>query len=571
MRVPARRSFDVLPGGGSAGRLSDPGSGRLASIQGREQQQFGQTLQGLGAVLGQEVENQQYKINQARVRETALQFRADIAEAEKEYLEFKGAELVAGKRPVMRGLEERLSKRRNELLEGISSPAAKEAFGATADDMFAGWSERAGKYEAEQTDFYIEQQRDGVIQANLETAISRPEARGESLSNANDVLREKFEDQGFDGERLDQKARAAMGELLSGQISVLLDADRIDDAQEVVDAARGMVSADVAEAMGTSVKKKAFTRDVNAKAADVWDVAEGDYDTSLKMAGMIENPEMQEAVKSRLNTLKARDTAAEAQATRDATVTAWESLEQGGLVDALPRDVWEQLGPQTRIQMRTWEEAQAKRDDPKRETDLQTYNDVYSFLDTGDAEGALSFLNGNADKLSKSDYKSLRTKVSTAMDDDGATVESVRSVTQVITNALDRSGVNEDNKGGLLLAYDHAAQQYQREHGEEPSDEWRDKTIERLAAKIKVTRPNSWFNDTTGGAFEIEEIGEVPERHVQAVLMAFGSTDKITTISEDKLNASYSMAMAYFRINGINDPSDESITDMIMSMQEQSQ
>jgi len=134
VRVPARRSFDVLPGGGSAGRVSDPGSDRLASIQGREQQQFGQTLQGLGAALGQEVEKQQYKINQARVRETALQFRADMAEAEEEYSEFKGAELVAGTRPVMRDIEERLSKRRNELLEGISSPAAKEAFGATADE-----------------------------------------------------------------------------------------------------------------------------------------------------------------------------------------------------------------------------------------------------------------------------------------------------------------------------------------------------------------------------------------------------------------------------------------------------
>ena len=101
MRVPARRSFDVLPGGGSAGRVSDPGSDRLASIQGREQQQFGQTLQGLGAALGQEVEKQQYKINQARVRETALQFRADMAEAEEESSEFNGAELVAGQRPAM--------------------------------------------------------------------------------------------------------------------------------------------------------------------------------------------------------------------------------------------------------------------------------------------------------------------------------------------------------------------------------------------------------------------------------------------------------------------------------------
>lgn len=256
MRAPARRSFDVLPSGGSAGRVTDPGASQLASVQGREQQQIGQTLQGVGAAIGQEVERHQFKINQARVRETALQFREDMAEAEAEYSKFKGAELVAGDRPVMRDIEERLSQRRNELLEGISSPAAKEAFGATADSMFAGWSERAGKYEAAQTDFYIEQQRDGIIQASFETAVSRPEARTESLSSASDVLREKFEDQGFSGDRLDQLTKESMAKLTAGQVQTMLEAGQADEAKAFLEATDGLIDDQSAKRLGVAIKDK---------------------------------------------------------------------------------------------------------------------------------------------------------------------------------------------------------------------------------------------------------------------------------------------------------------------------
>lgn len=318
MRVPARRSFDVLPGGGSAGRVSDPGSDRLASIQGREQQQFGQTLQGLGAALGQEVEKQQYKINQARVRETALQFRADMAEAEKEYSEFKGAELVAGTRPVMRDIAETLSKRRNELLEGISSPAAKEAFGATADEMFAGWSERAGKYEAQQTDFYIEQQRDGIIQASFETAISRPEARGESLSNANDVLREKFEDQGFSGDRLNQLTQESMAKLTAGQIQTMLEAGQAGEAKAFLEATDGLIDDQSATRLGVAIKDKfaetralaihegEIDRDALKAMHEAGELDDGDYLLHLGQVAEFERAEQAE-IKAAKVQLQARN------------------------------------------------------------------------------------------------------------------------------------------------------------------------------------------------------------------------------------------------------------------------
>jgi hypothetical protein len=571
-RVPTYSNLQVVPGGGNAGRVSSRGAQGLANVQGAQLRETGQAVQQVGGLLHAEVERQQDRINRARVQEATLKYREELAEAEREYQEYKGAELVAGDKPIIGDIEARIEQSRTQMMQSLSSPAAQRAFEEISMDMSGTWRQRAAGYEAEQAEFYIGQQRDGAIVAQVETGIADPYKRATSFQSAGTLLREKFEDQGFDGDRLNQKTQEAMGELLSGQIGVLLDADRIDDAQGVLEAAEGMVSASAYESMSTAVSQKAFTRDVNDTSDMVWSESEGDYGTALKMAGMIENPEKQEAVKKRLNTLRVRDTAAEAQAKREATVTAWESLEQGGSVDNLPRDVWEQLGPQTRIQMRAWEKAQAKAAaaGAKRVTDLQAYNDVYSFLDAGDAEGALSFLNGNVDRLSESDYKSLRSKVSAALGDDGATIESVRSVNEVITNALDRSGVNEDDKGALLRAYDHAQQQYQREHGEEPSDQWREETIERLAAKIKVTRPGL-FDDTTGGAFEIEDIGEVPERHVQAVLMAFGNPDEITKISEDNLNVSYSMAMTYFRLNGVDNPSNESITEMIKAMREQSQ
>jgi len=299
-----------------------------------------------------------------------------------------------------------------------------------------------------------------------------------------------------------------------------------------------------------------------------WADTGGDYNAALKLAAKIKDTDDRLAVEGRLTTMRTRQDQQEREQNRENVRAGWEVLEQGGGLEDIDSGVWAALDPQERIQMRSWISAQARAAaaGSSRVTDLNAYNDVYSFLDTDDATGALSYLNANYDKFSESDYRSLRSKISGTFEDPGL-IESSRSLTQSVSSAIDRAGLKGDEtKGELLLEYDRLQQDYQREHGEDPSDQWRDEAIEGLAAKYKITK-SGWFNDKTSAAYEVEKIGTVPQRHTQAVLNAFGSVDSKTTISEEKLGRSYSMAMAYFRWHGMSNPSDEAITEMIKAQQ----
>lgn len=347
-RVPTYGNFRVLPGGVSAGRVRADDRG-LASVQGRDLQQVGQSVQRVGGALNQYVEREQDRINQARVREATLTLRDELAEAELEYQKYKGAELVAGDKPIMRDIEARIEQSRSQIMQGLSSPAAQEAFELTSMEMTGTWRNRAAAYEAEQADFYVSQQQDGVIAAQIETAVTDPTKRATSLQSAAEVLREKFEDQGFDGDRLNQKTQEAMGVLLSGQIDVLLDAKRIDDAEAVLDAARDMMAPSAVQAISAKVEAANFNRDVNETAQRIFDEHGGAYGEGLLAAESIKDPEKQEAVKKRLNALRIREDAVRTQLENEAADRAWAILAEGGTPDDIdPRD-WNALGGRAKL------------------------------------------------------------------------------------------------------------------------------------------------------------------------------------------------------------------------------
>ena len=358
-RVPVYSNLRVLPGGRNAPSVSGGDSSQITGAHARQLQQTGQALQRAGAAGSAHAEAAQDKINQARVREAALNFREDLAEMEREYQQYKGAELVSGDKPIMRDLEGRVEKRRNELLSSLNSPAAKAAFEATSDEMSSTWRIAAASYEAEQADFYVEQQRDGMIQAQIETAIADPKKRAGSLNAANGVLTEKLADQGYEGERLEQKVEEVMGELLAGQVKVLLDADDMGTARSMLEEARDYLSPPAAQAIDTAISEKEKIERVDATSDDIWDRADGDFSDAMAMVEMISEDD-REDVRKRLITLRERDNAIDAENKRTAIANAWEHLEAGGSVASLPREVYEDLGAQTREQLRNWEKARAK-------------------------------------------------------------------------------------------------------------------------------------------------------------------------------------------------------------------
>ncbi len=516
--------------------------------------EIGGALQGLGQELGREVdERASYQAAQARTAFIKERIEQDSAfEEDREYADLPDR------------YEQSIRQRLSKVSETIANPRARQLF---VDEQEVRIAEGRARQQSRAIEIERDTERANVsdsLNALNEAGLNAEDPR-EMLGEVGSLLESAVEAGYYTAEEAGRTERAWKDTFASNKISTMEPDLRLEALEQPW-----------AENIPTMVREKLreeAIRDSRATRAiesseQFWSETDGDYNAALKLAAKIKDADDRLAVEGRLTTMRTRQAQVEREQNQGNVTSAWEVLEQGGGLEDVDSGVWANLDPQTRIQMRSWISAQARAaaSGASRATDLSAYNDVYSFLDTDDATSALSYLNANYDKFSESDYRSLRSKISGTFEDPGL-IESSRSLTQSVGSAIDRAGLKGDEtKGELLLEYDRLQQDYQRENGEEPSDQWRDEAIEKLAAKFKITK-SGWFNDKTSAAYEVDEISLVPQRHTQAVLGAFGDVGDITKISEDKLGRSYSMAMAYFRMNGVNNPSDEAITEMIRAQQ----
>lgn len=252
-RVPTRSSFQVLPGGGQTSRvpLTVP-QGNVAAEQGMA---FGRAVSQVGGDIGERVQEQQFRINKARVRESALEYREALQEAEQEYSQLKGAELVAGDKPVMAEIERRLEQQRSEIMRRLGNEDARYAFEAASAEQLSTYRSRASAYEAEQAEFYINQQRDAAIVAAVETSVTDPTRRAESLQSANASLREKFQEQGYSGDRLEQLTQDALGEFYGPAVANLIASDQAEEALSLVEGIEGRIPASVHATLSTEARE----------------------------------------------------------------------------------------------------------------------------------------------------------------------------------------------------------------------------------------------------------------------------------------------------------------------------
>jgi len=205
------------------------------------------------------------------------------------------------------------------------------------------------------------------------------------------------------------------------------------------------------------------------------------------------------------------------------------------------------------------------------ESDRGVIASFYELLGSGKVIEARDFVYDHAHELDHGDFKSFLAKTASAMGDGGRLdIESARTLNQSINSVIDRAGIKDDDaQGELLRKYDQSFfQPFQEQNGREPTDQERDEAVENLAREFRITRPGYW-NDASGSAYEIEELGFIPERHIQAVLAGFGSEGERAVVSEERLESTYTTAMAYFRLNGVHNPSDEDLSAMIRSMRGQ--
>ena len=219
-RVPTAEGFGVLPGirsGGARPVLSV----EQAAQPGRQMQARGEQMVQIGGLVGDYAQQQQERVNRARVQDAYVQAQNFGREIELEQRKITGQAAVGS----TEAFGERYNKRISELAQDLS-PVAQEAFRAKADALYGGFLDRGTKYEADQFDVY----ETSVIDATLMTSVQNmqvykdvPDVFAENRQAAKDAARMKASRAGLADAAADQFVQSEMGKMHSVIIDNMLD------------------------------------------------------------------------------------------------------------------------------------------------------------------------------------------------------------------------------------------------------------------------------------------------------------------------------------------------------------
>lgn len=219
-RVPAAEGFGVLPGirsGGARPVLSV----EQAAMPGRQMQERGAQMMQVGQQIGEYAQQQQERINRARVQDAYVQAQNFGRELELEQRKITGQAAVGS----TEAFGERYNKRILELAQDLS-PIAQEAFRAKADALYGGFLDRGTKYEADQFDVYENSVIDSTIVSsaqNMQVYLNDPKVFSESRQAAKDAFRMKADKAGLAGAASEQFVQSEMGKTHAVIIDNMLD------------------------------------------------------------------------------------------------------------------------------------------------------------------------------------------------------------------------------------------------------------------------------------------------------------------------------------------------------------
>ncbi len=219
-RVPTAEGFGVLPGirsGGARPVLSV----EQAAQPGRQMQARGEQMVQIGGLVGDYAQQQQERVNRARVQDAYVQAQNFGREIELEQRKLTGQAAVGS----TEAFSERYNKRMSELAQDLS-PIAQEAFRAKTDALYGGFLDRGTKYEADQFEVY----NTSVINATLMTSmqnmqafIDDPVEFDRNRNEAKEAARMVATNEGLSAAEAEQAVQAQMGKIHSAIIKNMLD------------------------------------------------------------------------------------------------------------------------------------------------------------------------------------------------------------------------------------------------------------------------------------------------------------------------------------------------------------
>lgn len=369
--------------------------------------------------------------------------------------------------------------------------------------------------------------------------------------------------------RLDNLSEGALSYRHQREISSRLDNGQYAQAEEYLKMHYGELTPEARDQAENAIKVKKKIGEAYSEADRIWSESNKDYGKALEQLRGIADPALRAKATELVNSMRAQDDAAKADAQGVVFEKYGDLVRRGAIrVASIPSD---DLTTLTQPQINALESIEASRAKGETvETDRAVYAGFYELIAAGDYTKARQWVYDNADRVSDKDFNTLLSKA--AKKDAGGTsgsIESARTLTQSVSQALRDAGVevSDKNTGELLYAYDERFKLYQQETGKEPDDAWRDQTINDLATKIKIRRPGI-FNDPNKARFKYDEIGSIPAQYTQSVLAAF---PEVTEINQSDAVTYYNEAMAVFQRQGIDNPSEQGMTDMLTWLRQQAE
>jgi hypothetical protein len=219
-RVPTAEGFGVLPGirsGGARPVLSV----EQAAQPGRQMEARGEQMVQIGGLVGDYAQQQQERVNRARVQDAYVQAQNFGREIELEQRKLTGQSAVGS----TEAFSERYNKRISELAQDLS-PIAQEAFRAKADALYGGFLDRGTKYEADQFEVYEGSVIDATLMASMQDMQvykDVPDVFDKNRQDAKDAARMKASRAGLSDAAADQFVQAQMGKMHLVIIDNMLD------------------------------------------------------------------------------------------------------------------------------------------------------------------------------------------------------------------------------------------------------------------------------------------------------------------------------------------------------------
>ena len=558
-KVPVYQPSQVQPTVAPTQRVQSPLSPQAASITGQQMQQAGQALSGAGSQLARMVQDEQQKVNRARLRDANNQLRATINETKLEYEQLKGSDIVGGKEPVMQEYMRRVEDARQSIFEELGNDDLRYAFTESSDELLTRYSESALAYEAEQAELYKQDMLNTeIINASEELALNY--AQPKFADNLQSLLREKGSDQGgLSGDALDRYVQDNMAELSSVIFEGMIERNDLSAAREFYEAVRPFTS-ELAD------RDMRFELDKQNDAAEIIATVDGFVDEGLDLEQALAAVQEKygsgpnrEAAESRVRQVYSDVANAQTANANKAFNTGFDLItNQGSTFGRLPSSLVDQMTPNQQIQLQN---LSAK----PRGLDREAFATVFYLLGEEGKDAAMLYLTENMNRFSDSEYKSLLNKIDSATDQ---YIQSIQTMRQSVISALALAGIDDREKTNQLAGMvNRWSMNFQAEQNRKPTDVELREYIREMVVEVKFETKKTW--GIFGGEQEMrpfESVSEnkfanIPDEFEPEVLRALQLTDEVLNV--DQIDQLYLQAIAELESIGITEPSQFDIGDKI--------